>query len=79
MAERFPVLWEPVGLMKVPTLSMRVKDLALGRARRPIMPSSRTLVDVVPKRSSAVVAEEEDKEEVGVELVTSGTDVSIDI
>ena len=71
MAERFPVLWEPVGLMKVPTLSMRVKDLALGRARRPIMPFSRALVDVVPKRSSAVVAEEEDKEEVGVELVTS--------
>ena len=74
MAERFPVFWEPVGLMKVPTLSMRVKDLALGRARRPIMPFSRALVDVVPKRSSAVVAEE-----VGVELVTSGTDVSIDI
>ena len=64
--ERFPAIWQPVGLVRVPTLSRRVKDMALGAARRAGMPPG-------PRRSAAVAVEEEDEEE----MVTSGSDVSI--
>ena len=74
MMERFPAIWQPVGLVRVPTLSRRVKDMALGAARRAGMPSSRPLaVPPGPRRSAAVAVEEEDEEQV----VTSGSDVSI--
>ena len=73
MRERFSTVWQPVGPVQVSTLSRKVPDLALGRARRPGMPSSSALL---PYRRS-VAEEEEDNEEKEEEVEV--IDVSMDI
>ena len=74
MRERFSTVWQPVGPVQVSTLSRKVPDLALalalGRARRPGMPSSSALL---PYRRSVAEEEEEKEEEV------EASDVSMDI
>ena len=70
MRERFSTVWQPVGPVQVSTLSRKVPDLALGRARRPGMQSSSALL---PYRRSVAEEEEEKEEEV------EASDVSMDI
>ena len=63
MLEKYPAFWQPVGLMKVPTLSRELPKLVLGRARHPSMLSSRALLH------HKTAEEEEYDEEVGEDNV----------
>ena len=62
MVEKYPTFWQPVGLMKVPTLSRKVPELVLGCARRPGMLSARALLH---HKTPAAAEEGEDDEEEG--------------
>ena len=76
MVERFPTVWLPVGLMQVPTLTRKVPDLALGRARRPGMLSSSALP--LPHRRSAAEEKEDEGEEKEEGMEASDSDISMD-
>ena len=76
MVERYPTYWKPVDVVPVPTLSKKVDEMALCRARRPGMLSHSAQV---PSSKLAATEKEDEVEEEVKGVGASGSNVSIDI